>query len=438
MRKSIADWMAGARARDPSTLAAIGLAVLVLTVTLARAPRFLPDSAGYIDNWVIRPPVYPLLLDLLKAVFGEGFGSVAVLVQSSVAVLCIARFSGALRIHHGLGRPGASLVAAILLVPLLRYGPMIMPEALAYGFLLWFAALLFESVATRSPRSVVAASAVCALAVLTRNHSMYLLPVLAILLAGQLVFARGGQRRAMALAVGLSVALLIGQSVVQRTYHYFENDVFGHVSLSGLALMTVQLYLSDPGEIDYFEEGGEPRRLLSSIYPILDERRVRRQYTPKGMPDSGWYQFSFDQIAYFGVLAAYRADRSIPSTADMKAADWIELNEISMAVTRELVLRHPGRYAAHMVRELYQTGRFFFLLVALLPPLAAGLWIRSRDAWWAAVGLVGLAACADWASTVLTHSIMIRYTYAADSLVLVAIVASLVRAAEAAPRASDP
>ena len=43
-----------------------------------------------------------------------------------------------------------------------------------------------------------------------------------------------------------------------------------------LAPAAMQLYLSEPSEIEYFEEG-PARRMLAAIYPAIEERGLARR-----------------------------------------------------------------------------------------------------------------------------------------------------------------
>lgn len=429
MRQSLRGFIAALRARDPGTAAFTVLAGLVLAQAVIRGPLLVEDSASYIANAPPRTLSYPLFLDAMELVFGSGFGTAAVLLQVAFGAACAYGFGDALRADWGLARPAASAVSAIALIPLARFGPAILPESLAFGLFLWFAAVLSRTIALRSERSALLLSAAATLLISVRPQYLFVLPLLALVFAGLFLVSAPRRRGRILLFACAAVGIAGAGSLAQRAYGYAVHGSFAQVRVTGLQLLSIQLYLSSPSDEQVFDDP-ERRGLFASLSEALERDRLTQQSRDPRELIAGHYDSVYNSIIS-RVVRAYRdAHRSGPATTPDEGPDareWLAMNDLFTAMALELIRAHPARTIRHVIRELYQRQRHFLLLVAVLPIVSGVLWLRHRDPFWALVGLIGLAGLSNYALVVLVQPILMRYAYPTDTVVVATLVAALLR-----------
>jgi hypothetical protein len=425
MQRAIREWLASLRALDAGALLFTLAAAAVWLLATLRSPLLVPDTNSYVLNHVTRTPVYPLLLDAMEAIADSGMFAVVAVVQVGFGLLCVLRFSAALRNGYGIGGAAATIASLALMVPLARFGSVMMPECVAYGLFLWTAALLLEGIARPAPLRMIAASSLATVLVLTRPQYLFLYPVLLLVLAGQLLERR---ERAMVFAAALSVALLASQSLVQRAYNYAENGVFQSIPFAGIQLLAVQMFLSDAGD-GVHASSPAARSFFDTVRPRLVERELTAAQTADQLSVR-----SYNQMIFGVFIPTYR--ETVAGHQDLTPDDWVAMDELTVGLSRDLALAEPMRYARHMAREIYQQQRYFVLLLPGCILVSIWMGATRRDRWWAAVGVFALAGCANYLLVACIEPLQFRYAYATDNLVVAMVLVSMMRAAP--PRDGAP
>jgi hypothetical protein len=431
---SLKDWLSSLRRLDPSALVYTAAVAAFLGLSLWVDPWIHGDSYSYLNNAPTRTALYPLYLDVVQTLLGDGFARPAICFQVLAVAIGAHRFAWGLRQDQNLSAPAGCGVAVVLLLPLLRYGSMILPECLAYALFLWFVAVLLHGLVKPLPRALVSAAALGALLVLTRPQYLYLYPVLALYAAGHVALAQAPARRGMALAAGLGVLVLVGGSLTQQVYNDLVNGRFSQVSYTGIQLLGVQLYLANPADLRF--EDPDQQRFADAASRVIEEQQLATRYSPPRMPEAGFFVNAFGPLVFQGIVAPY--EDLFHGGQRLDADGWAALDRMSISMALHLARANPVRYVKHMAREVYQTERFFFVLTVTLPVVAFCLWVARRDPWFGGIALVGVAAWANYAVVLLVQSMLVRYSYAQNEAMVALVLATLLRRPATAGHESRP
>jgi 4-amino-4-deoxy-L-arabinose transferase-like glycosyltransferase len=436
---------------EPAVLA--GILLLGLAVRLGfdfRAPPFVTnDSLSYLlPGWDLvhggafapllkRPPLYPLFVGGVSALFGEDL-RVLMLVQHILGL-------GTVLLTYGIGRmlfgPAAGLLAALLTAlsgPLLVTEHYLMSEAL-FGLLLTAGLFAYlRGVRSRGTRWFAAAGLLLGLAALTRPIAQLVL-VLVTLTLPLLVPRWRPALRAAALMIGLFVVAvlpwMIRNQVVQGTF------AIAGGSGEGLAVRTIRY----EQKFDFREPpGGDPDRLTQRARRIYrDEagdgsafelaRRLREELNVSEVEAERLMRtFALQAIlrdpVYYLMGTADMFRQTFAGRPVRLRQDWNPWRGIVWEERVEALLPGPtpaedrGFAAAERLASLYDPARASVVLVGLvLVGMTAGLAPSRRGA--LVLGVVVLATLLAGAALI---GIEWRYRYPLDPAIHVLAAGGLV------------
>jgi hypothetical protein len=378
----------------------IGIAL----VAALRPVEFTNDSQSYIDNHVVRTIAYPLFLDLHQAIFGSWFPHAVAVTQHLLGAFAAWRLATSLSILFPASRHGDWLGALLLFSPQLRYGASIMTESLAFTIVLAFLRSLVGALEEPTSRRLSGSLAWACLGILVRPQMLILLPTL--LMVVVLTFRRRGV--ADGLKLGASFVLLLGGAwLIQCTYAYATHRFFGKIPFTGIQLLTVVIYVTQPSDLDAVPEGRE-REFAEQLYAEADRQHLLLVHKPRGMAAINHLYAGYNRIAgmMIGILAGMDQRTAEPRQAhvalDAKAAanweltpaQWVRLDQTTVGIAKHLLKRSWRRYVLHVGKVAYQSSGYFGLLTLLLAGVAV-----TRLAWrWEAPWALVLTATAMWIS----------------------------------------
>jgi hypothetical protein len=389
--------------------------LLLVGWCLVQPPQVQPDSVSYLGHSPERPFVYPLLLDLFKSVSGGAPGRPLGMMQALFGLFCARNLVSALQARFRFGCWAWLMLFIVASAPQWQWALIVMPDSLAFSVFLWFMARLVDAVATRSTTAIVTTGALAALAVHLRPQYLFVYPPLALVLIGLLVSSRLRQR--VTVAVLSAILAVAGTHLGQRAYNAVVHRSFAGISMTGLQMLTVQLYLMAPGDVQGIPDPGDRRYLEDALKRMEGPAAVAKEACVTSDP----FANSYNAICWGAAVPAF----GIPPTMAGRAAagPWIELDRVSTRIALELIEAHPVRYLAHMATAIYRSERYMAAIVFLEILVGGVLALRTRRVTWLVVALTGLFAGSNLILVAMVEPLVFRYTFPTDTVALVVAVA---------------
>jgi hypothetical protein len=370
---------------------------------------------SYLGHSPERSFVYPLLLDLFKSGSDGAPGRPLGAMQALFGLFCARSLASALQTRFRFGSWTWFMLFAVASAPQWQWALIVMPDSLAFSVFLWFMARVVDAVATQSSAPIVATGALAAVAVHLRPQYLFLYPPLALVLIGLLTSSRLAKR--VSLAVLLAILAVAGIHLGQRTYNAVVHRSFASISMTGIQMLTVQLYLMTPGDVQDVPDPGD-RRYLEEVRKRMEGPVAAAE---AACVTSDPFANSYNAICWGAVVPAF----GIPPTMAGRSAagPWIELDRVSTRIALELIEAHPVRYLAHMATAIYRSERYMAAIVFLEFLVGAVLVLQTRRVTWLILALVGLFAGSNLVLVSMVEPLVMRYTYPTDTVALMVAVA---------------
>jgi len=396
-------------------LATAAWCLLLVAWCLVEPPRLQPDSMSYLAHSPERPFAYPLMLDLFKAVSSGTPGRPLGVVQILFGLFCAWRLVRALQARFRFGDWARLTLFVVVSVPQCQWALNVMPESLAYSVFLWLIACVVDAVATRSPAAIVSSGALAALAVHLRPQYLFVYPPLGLVLLILLGWSRLDRRVSMAvLSACLAVAgVHIGQRVYNKVVHHSSSAA----SMTGIQLLTVQVYLMHPDDVQDVPDPGD----RSYLEAILKSAEGKAAVAREACATSDTFANAYNAICWGAVVPAFGIAPTLEARA--VAGPWIDLDRVSTRIALALAQAHPVRYLAHITTAIYQSERYMAALIFLEVLVGVVLALHTRRVEWLIVALIGLFAGSNLVLIAMVEPLVLRYTFPTDTVALVVAVA---------------
>jgi len=335
------------------------------------------DTSQYIEKSVIRPPIYPLLLDLFSYLFGAHEYIALVFFQLIFVLIAAFHLSNTMRKKFHLLPITFTLLSCLLSVPLLsssvalglhgEIGNIILTEAISYGLFLFAVAFLVRILFISRPTDFIIFLSLIVILTLTRTQMIFLY-VIAIVLILSLYLKRDIRIPA---AISLFIVVLViflCAELGERLYHKLTNNYFGKISLTESHLLVGAIYVSDKQTFSHIDDIRD-RRVLEQAYEFLEDHKLlAKQRFEIGRRMVDLYNDNFAVILGPGLMSSFRRVYAAPPWGDDML---LQVESFSRRVAPVLVIHHYKDVAKLMLLKFLYTLNFregFFFATFLLFP----------------------------------------------------------------------
>lgn len=402
----------------------LGIAVVVGALQSWRGPSLFLDSASYIAHSPIRPPLYPLLLDIVHFAFRSHYLRAVVFLQALLGMLTVFHLVERLRGRFGLSWMVQAGVFVVLAAAPLNYSRDVASEALTYSLFLMMVACALDAMFDPSDRHVLSSVAWAGAAILTRTQILFVIPIGAVGVG--IVLARRSFRPQVRLVAALAV-LTVSLLAIPRLNNYLRTGDWRGAGLAGIQLLTVNLYLSDRSDLALFPDADD-QRVVSSLIDKLEERHLSESTRPPEFASSTYFADIYNKLCWGLIVEEYRGGATV---AEMSVAELRKLDESTLRIAERLLRHHAVRVTRFVVLTIYQYFKYFAVLVVGV--LLFALRFRREDVFWTVLG----ASCVLWFSNMILICLvevpMTRYTGYTDSVVVALLLVAVARRSTVAP-----
>lgn len=279
----------------------------------------VPDSIGYLDHWIIRPPLLPWLLDFSRVLLGPRYLLGAAAIQTVLLLASVHFLCRELRRTFSLGGLGycgcyISLVFVMVPNPMLGVvGAQIASEAIAYSLFLVNIALLLPCLQERHPRRAAAALMVAAVNILSREQMFYAFFTTALFL----VFLQRRQRGTALKTLLLATLCLACVSLANGAYHKAVNGSFSGPSWLYPHLWASLIFVCRHEDVALY--AGDPEYpAIQGIFRYAEDNRLfahHRRADNSSM--SRHYMYKMPSIFFGGIVNAYKKQADQPMDSEL-------------------------------------------------------------------------------------------------------------------------
>jgi hypothetical protein len=286
------------------------------------------DSTGALRPEGNRQPLMPLFLAMVFLATGLGMAQAqagVMLIGLAAMAVCTA---WAARLF---GRPVALLVLGCMAVdpPFIWYS--VQPHSHMLYLTLFYLTLLLADCERISWGRATLLGAMSGLAYLARTQGMLLIPVI-----GLWIVLRGGERRWLKAAAGLSAALIVMSPWLVRNYHAFGSPTYSQnvqflLGENHWSVNSIRSEAPSPG--DMLEHQG-PGAVLA--YLAAGTLRVGEPFTTGGQQGETYAQPTLAPFVVLALLALLQAD-----VRRRMLLPFLAVTPVLLAL---ILHEHPGRY----------------------------------------------------------------------------------------------
>jgi hypothetical protein len=227
----------------------------------------------------------------------------------------------------------------------------------------------------------------------------------------------------VASCAALLLAATVVGNVAQQASNFARHGVWVRAALTGLPIAAVQLYLANPDERAVVQ-GAAERRLLDGVWRRMEQNRAFHWSEPGRSDTIEGFQLRADAIIYSAIIPETKAQLG---RNELTTQDWIDLDERTVHIARDLALHHLPAYVAHVIRHLRSLGGFLVVLMAAVVAAGAWAWLARQQSWGLLLATVATVAVANHTAIAFVHLFQQRYVFSTDFTLIAVLVAVLMR-----------
>jgi hypothetical protein len=334
------------------------------------------DTQQYIEKSVIRPPVYPLIMDFFKFIFSPYEFFALICFQVIFVLISAFYLSRLLWEKFDLHPITFILLHLFLSLPLLsssvvmgihgEIGNRLLTEAISYGLFLFAISLLVKALFTSAKENIILFLLLIAILTLIRTQMIFMY-IIASLFIVYLHLTLKNRRLTIGL-ITIGIVFFLFADMGERLYHKVTNDYFGKVSLNASHMLVGAVYVSDEHALSLISDK-QDREVLKRTYDYLENRKLlakNRFEVDRRLVDL--YNDNFATILGYGLMASFQHVYSMPKWEDEML---IQFESFSRRVAPVLICHNYKEFSRLMLLKFLYTLNFregFFIALFLLFP----------------------------------------------------------------------
>ncbi len=334
------------------------------------------DTQQYIDKSVIRPPTYPLLMDVFKFIFGPHEFIALICFQLLFVLISAFYLSNLLWKKFELHPITFILLHLFLSLPLLsisvaagihgEIGNRLLTESISYGLFLFVISFLVKILFSNGRRYFIIFLLLIATLTLIRTQMIFLY-IIAVLLI-PVLYLKTKNIRVMLGLFTIVLTIFLFMDLGERFYHKAVNDYFGKISLNASHMLVGAAYVTDDKAMDKIVNQKD-REVLKRTYDFLENKKLlAKNRFEIGRRLVDLYNDNFATILGYGLMASFQHVYSLPKWGDEML---IQFESFSRRTIPVLICHNYKEFSKLMLLKFLYTLNFregFFISLFLLFP----------------------------------------------------------------------
>ncbi len=312
--------------------------LIVLVYLLYLGPiKIGRDSFHYLDNLVIRSPLYPIILDFYTVLFSNWYHPL-IAIKFISALLAVSFLLKILKERFILPDILIFVFSVILLTPYFfgdyKFANRLLTEGVCYPLYLISISLFLKFLFARDQKYFLYFLGCLALLILTRRQFLFMYPVILFILGYQFLIFEKKKQILACLVFFIFVALSV--EAIERSYRLIKFDNFSAPPFFGIQFSVAPLYLSQKEDVDLIENL-EEKKIFSEFFEKMDSKEVNIKHFRNSKSNNFYEHFnaSYNTIAW-GITH---------KTLSEKDYSWFEVDKTTKSIAWQLIINDPIKHA---------------------------------------------------------------------------------------------
>ena len=247
-------------------------------------PVFHIDSARYIKQSFMDPPIYSTVIIVLEYIFGT-LNSV-VIFQTLFILFGIVFFTRNVTKYFNLSLQVKIIIYFFLFLPILQFYRNLLTEPLGYAFSLFFITFIIKLIFNFKYQNLIGCTLFSAVLLLLRNQFIFIYPFLIFIYIGILILNKPNKTFNYLLLSFIS--LLFIQNSLNFLNNYVKKDIIKLdikvKESSGPYFFTYfdAIYISSKDDLDVFEDENLKEVLLNIFIEMDNRKSLVKHYDGRG------------------------------------------------------------------------------------------------------------------------------------------------------------
>lgn len=331
----------------------------ILLLVLSKDPILYSDSSRYLMNEnLLDPPLYPLMIKLITLIFGSL--NFVVVLQILFIGLSIIYFTRTISMYFDLNLSIEIFVSLLLFLPTLKFYNTIMTESFSYALTLMFVSFVVKLIFNFNIQNLVFVNIFVLLLLLTRTQFLILYPVILILYSGILILNTSKKNFTLLFVSFLSIILIHNLFTSLNTYIIKKSskaDLPYNVDTGPYFYTFIDaIYISSAKDVELFDNKNS-QKILTKIFKEMDNQKALVKY--------------YNSRGHFGLSLSKIKNYSKPLMLELSSQTNIDIITLKKEISIKLLKANFYKYIKHIFKKFYDSTWLFvfvpfFMLLASL------------------------------------------------------------------------
>ena len=399
--------------------------VAAFFIFMQKGVMLSPDSASYINHYMVRMGLYPLTISMFQYLFKEHALQFLVMLQLIFTIFASYKLSSFLRLAFKLPSFLHWGLICVLLSPIVMFNCSneIMSEGLAYPLFLLTSHYFFKYIALKQIKHLYIFSLCLCLLTFTRQQYLffYVVSVFAFI---YLVFSKGISKKGTHFVFSIALSLF-SFFLMERAYHSVYHKAFSGTPFTGIQLLIRPLFLSTSDILKHFNDPKEKQfvqevtneMLVQDIIDIDINKRRNLQF--ELYYNTIYYKIASPTLNKIWPKAAIEAElgKSISDFEYLQAVDSKAIF-ISTMLIKSNFINYAKSYIKDVQRGFGSYILFGFVLFMVLISLFNITYMRDFNIFYPIFISAGLIHLGNISFVCLVEPPLLRYSYSTGTLLL--------------------
>lgn len=332
-----------------------------LFLILIGEPLYLGDTDQYLNQYVMREPIYSLLLQVMQRMSEVHFGWFVITFQNVLAIIANTVFTTYVRKVFDVPKAVMPLVIGIMLAPHVAT-PLasethfiltnsLLTEGITFSVYLFFAKYILEMLWSEFCFGKHAWYALVWAVVMSLIRGQFMTLLVVWLMVGIYKTIIGKKRKQCIILFVIFVLTFFGREMLVKVYNYCEQGMFVDTASGKTTAFANVIYVADREDGEAIRDE-EIRKLFFKIYDAIYDAELNYSFAPEGVIQKGQYhERCHDRIKfdYFLEITKEYIGEKKGIYVDQYQQLMIEADEVAAQMQRSILPKVIGRFISNYI-----------------------------------------------------------------------------------------
>lgn len=321
---------------------------LLLVLFYSTDPIIYPDTKRYLSQNLHDPPLYSVMIYLLKSTFGN-LNSV-IIFQSFIIVIGIIYFLKTVTVHFELSLAVKFIIAFFLFVPILQFYRNLLPEPISYALSLLFISFAIKLIYKLNYLNLIYFTIFVILLLLVRNQFIFLYPLI-LFFFSCILFLNSSKKKLILLILSFFSVIIFNSALINLNKNINKKPTKNSIVADDKSIFFFTyidaIYISTSKDVNLFENQKIRNALTNIIGEMENKKKLMKYYNNRGH-----YSLSFKEIRNY----------SRDVLEDLALDENININNLKKEISIKLITANFKKYIKHIFKKFYDSTWLFVFI----------------------------------------------------------------------------